>query len=215
MSSNSCSAANTVFGMSEASLLIIPYIKDISKSEIFSIMTMGLASGSANKIARDKVSLLVQKLKLIKDRLLKKCICNKPRRNIFAFASRLPLNLTLEMFNVYISLIVGHVYNFLFLIQGDNLFDSNKNVKASSNLSIKIRANDIDLIDAERFDSFSSVIFNSKNKCCCFNKKLNNTRLKLKTSVKFNIVGSNFHAQNLLFSNLLSAFVKFVSMCTL
>ena len=49
---------------------------------------------------------------------------------------------------------------------------------------MKIRANNIDLIDAERFDSFSSVIFNCKNKYCCFNKRLNNTRLKLKTSVK-------------------------------
>ena len=52
-------------------------------------------------------------------------------------------------------------------------------------LSMKIRANDIDLIDAERFDSFSTVIFNCKIKYCCFNKKLNSMRLKLKTSVKF------------------------------
>ena len=29
-------------------------------------------------------------------------------------------------------------------------------------MSMKIRANDIDLIDAERFDSFSSVIINYK-----------------------------------------------------
>ena len=50
---------------------------------------------------------------------------------------------------------------------------------------MKIRANDIDLIDAERFDGFSSVIFNCKIKYCCFNKKLNNIRLTLKTSVKF------------------------------
>ena len=34
-------------------------------------------------------------------------------------------------------------------------------------LSMKIRANNIDLIDAKRFDSFSSVIFNCKNKYCC------------------------------------------------
>ena len=40
---------------------------------------------------------------------------------------------------------------------------------------MKIRANGFDLIDAERFDSFSSVIINCKNKYCCFNKKLNNT----------------------------------------
>ena len=50
---------------------------------------------------------------------------------------------------------------------------------------MKIRASDIDHVDAERFDSFSSVIFNYKIKYCCYNKKLNNTRLKLKTSVKF------------------------------
>ena len=42
---------------------------------------------------------------------------------------------------------------------------------------MKIRVNDIDLIDAERFDSFSSVIINCKNKYCCFSKKLNNTEL--------------------------------------
>ena len=37
---------------------------------------------------------------------------------------------------------------------------------------MKIRANDIDLKDAERFDSFSSDIFTRKIKYCCFNKKL-------------------------------------------
>ena len=51
--------------------------------------------------------------------------------------------------------------------------------------SKKIKANDIDPRDAERFESFSSVIFKCKIRYCCFNKKLNNTRLKLKTSVKF------------------------------
>ena len=40
------------------------------------------------------------------------------------------------------------------------------------------KANDIDLRNAKRFDSFSSVIFNSKIKYCCFNKKLNNTKAK-------------------------------------
>ena len=45
-------------------------------------------------------------------------------------------------------------------------------------MSMKIRDNDIDLIDAERFDSFSSVIFNSKIKYCCLNKKPNNTQIK-------------------------------------
>ena len=48
-------------------------------------------------------------------------------------------------------------------------------VKDIQLMSIKIKANDIDFIDAECFDSFSSVIFNCKNKYCCFNKKLNNT----------------------------------------
>ena len=48
-----------------------------------------------------------------------------------------------------------------------------------NHFSMKIRANDIDLTNAERFDSFSSVIFNCKNKYCCFNKKLNNTRYHL------------------------------------
>ena len=37
---------------------------------------------------------------------------------------------------------------------------------------MKIRANNIDLIDEERYDSFSSVIINCKNKYCCFNKNL-------------------------------------------
>ena len=35
-------------------------------------------------------------------------------------------------------------------------------IREENILSMKIRANDIDLINAERFDSFSSVIFNSK-----------------------------------------------------
>ena len=61
---------------------------------------------------------------------------------------------------------------------------------------MKIRANDIDLIDAERFDSFSSVIFNSKSTYCCFNKKLNNTRLKLKTSVKLVWLHGNEKLEN-------------------
>ena len=39
---------------------------------------------------------------------------------------------------------------------------------------MKIRANDIDHRDAERFDSFFSVIFNCKIEYCRFNKKLNN-----------------------------------------
>ena len=52
-------------------------------------------------------------------------------------------------------------------------------------MNIKLRANNIDVRDAERFNSFSSVIINCKNKYCCFHKPLNNTRLKLKTSVKF------------------------------
>ena len=60
-------------------------------------------------------------------------------------------------------------------------------IREENILSMKIRANDIDLIDAKRFDSFCSVFFNCKNKYCCFNKKLNNTRLKLKTSVKFGV----------------------------
>ena len=56
-------------------------------------------------------------------------------------------------------------------------------------LNMKIRAIDIDLKDAERFDSFSSVIFNSKIKYCCFNKNVKNrfTKLKLKPSVKLMI----------------------------
>ena len=56
---------------------------------------------------------------------------------------------------------------------------------------MKIRANDIDLRDAERFDSclasfserfdsFFSVIFNCKIKYCCSNKKLNNFLSKQK-----------------------------------
>ena len=45
-------------------------------------------------------------------------------------------------------------------------------------LNMKIRAIVIDVIDAERFDSFSSVITNCKNKYCCFNKKLNNCFIK-------------------------------------
>ena len=44
---------------------------------------------------------------------------------------------------------------------------------------MKITANDIDLIDAECFDSFSSIIFNCKIKYCCFNKKLSDTELFL------------------------------------
>ena len=36
---------------------------------------------------------------------------------------------------------------------------------------MKIRANDIDLRDAERFDSFSSVIINCKNYFCLFYNK--------------------------------------------
>ena len=46
---------------------------------------------------------------------------------------------------------------------------------------MKIRANDIDRKNAERFDSFSSVVFNYKIKYCCFIKKLNN---KNKTKAK-------------------------------
>ena len=42
---------------------------------------------------------------------------------------------------------------------------------------MKIRGNDIDLIDAERFDKFSSVIFNCLNKFWCFNKKLNTIKI--------------------------------------
>ena len=49
-----------------------------------------------------------------------------------------------------------------------SLFTSLEKVsKAISNktaLNMKIRANDIDLIDAKRFDSFSSIIINCKNK---------------------------------------------------
>ena len=58
-------------------------------------------------------------------------------------------------------------------------------IREENILSMKIKANDIDVIDAKRFDSFSSVIINCKKKCCCFNEKPNNTRLKLKTLVKF------------------------------
>ena len=35
---------------------------------------------------------------------------------------------------------------------------------------MKARANDIDLINAKRFDSFSSVIFNCKIEYCCSSK---------------------------------------------
>ena len=97
---------------------------------------------------------------------------------------------------------------------------------------MKIRANNIDLIDAERFDSFSWL--NCKIEYCCCSKKLNNTQLLntqssivwlfIKAAIfnfavendarkavktfciyKINIVGSNFHAQNVLFPNLQSA----------
>ena len=47
-------------------------------------------------------------------------------------------------------------------------------IREENILSMKIRANEFDLSNAKRFNSFSSVIFNSKNKYCCFNKKLNN-----------------------------------------
>ena len=46
-------------------------------------------------------------------------------------------------------------------------------IREENILSMKIRANDIDLIDAERFDSFFSVIFNCKIKYC-FNKNFFN-----------------------------------------
>ena len=45
-------------------------------------------------------------------------------------------------------------------------------------LSMKIRAIDIDLKDAEHFDSFSSIIFNCEIKYCCFNKNLDSTKAK-------------------------------------
>ena len=36
--------------------------------------------------------------------------------------------------------------------------------------------------------AFLASLSTAKNKYCCFNKKLNNTRLKLKTSVKFSFL---------------------------
>ena len=53
-------------------------------------------------------------------------------------------------------------------------------IREENILSMKVRAKDIDLIDAERFDSFSSVVFNCKNEYYCFYKKLNNIRPTLK-----------------------------------
>ena len=44
-------------------------------------------------------------------------------------------------------------------------------------LGMKRRINDINIKDAEHFDSFSNVIFKHQIKYCCFSKMLNNTRL--------------------------------------
>ena len=72
-------------------------------------------------------------------------------------------------------------------------FDRLKN-REGNILNKKIRANDIKPTDAEHFDSFSSVIFNRKLKYCCYNKKISNARLKLKTSIKF-ISGYRYYHQ--------------------
>ena len=56
-----------------------------------------------------------------------------------------------------------HLMNKRYLFQIQNLINTKINViKIIFTLSMKIRVNDIDLIDAERFDSFSSVIINCK-----------------------------------------------------
>ena len=80
-------------------------------------------------------------------------------------------------------------------------------------MSMKIRANEIDLKDAERFGSFPSTIFNCKIKHCRFKKaEQYNEHCSVENGAKkdaetfcifkINIVGSNFHAQTVLFPNL-------------
>ena len=59
---------------------------------------------------------------------------------------------------------------------------------------MKIRANDIDLIDAERLTAFLVSLSTDE---------LSN--VEMFCIYKINIIGSNFHAQNVLFSNLQSA----------
>ena len=62
--------------------------------------------------------------------------------------------------------------------ESQNLFKLGRlKIQEENIFSMKIRANDIDLTDAEHFDSFSSVIFNCKIKYCRFDKKLNNINL--------------------------------------
>ena len=50
---------------------------------------------------------------------------------------------------------------------------------------MKIRANDFDFRDSECLKSFSKVVFNCKVRYCFFDEELNNTRLTLKTLIKF------------------------------
>ncbi len=43
-----CAAAKTFLGQTEAPLLIRPYLKDLTRSELFSVMTLGMATTSAS-----------------------------------------------------------------------------------------------------------------------------------------------------------------------
>ena len=80
-------------------------------------------------------------------------------------------------------------------------------IREENILSMKIRANNIDLKGAKRFDSFFSVISNCEIKYCCsnifikvatFNFAVENDARKAVETLcifKINIVSSNFRVQ--------------------